>query len=89
MLRPALTEHLVRRMRHHAFMAVRLKHKADHLREDDFPDGENFHFTARDFPDGRIEVTQHRKGNSGARTVVATYSTREVEIIDRGWPLGG
>ena len=75
-------------MRHHAFMAVRLRHKADRFRVDDFPDGENFYFTAQDFQDGRIEVTQHRRGNSGEGTVVATYSTREVEVIDRGWPSG-
>ena len=85
-VRWALTERSVRRMRHHAFMAVRLRYRFDRFREVNFPDSENVQFTAQDFPDGRIEVTQNHKGNAGANTVVATYSTRDVEVIDHGWP---
>lgn len=67
-------------------MTVRIRYKGDDTREVVFPDDETSHFTARDYPDGRIEVTLTRSGSSDRGVVVAEFTLREIELIDNGWP---
>lgn len=67
-------------------MAVRLRDKSVSFRELNFSDSDSSIFTARDFPDGRIEVTQHPRGDFASGTVVATFTTQDFELINSGWP---
>lgn len=68
-------------------MAVRMRYKVGRNRIIEFPDDETFYFTARDYPDGRVEVFQQRRGSSDSGAVVAKFSLPEIEFIDRGWPI--
>ena len=70
-------------------MSVRLNLKGATTQEVLFPDDETFHFTARDFPDGHLEVTQTRRGTSETGIVVAQFTKAEIErVIENGWPSG-
>lgn len=67
-------------------MAVKIRLNGDHAREVVFPDSETNFFTAQDFPDGHVEVTQSPRGSSGPGVVVHQFTQDEIDtVIDNGW----
>jgi hypothetical protein len=67
-------------------MAVKIRLKGDHAREVVFPDSETNFFTAQDYPDGHVEVTQSPRGSTGPGVVVYQFTQDEIDtVIDNGW----
>lgn len=72
---------------HGGGMSVRLRTKDDPPREVAFADDETYRFTAQDFPDGHVEITQTRRGASEPGEVITRFTKDEVDrVIDNGWP---